>query len=731
MSPTPHATASPLRVRLLLLAASGLLPLVIVLGWGIDYLYQERRREAEESALELSRALATAVDAELRSIQELLHQMGTSDELERADLRAFHLTARRNAQQLGWRSVVLTDGDGRVLFRSNQPYDRFDQRPTDARSLQEAVRSKKPVVSGVVMSPDEKAETFAVRVPVVRADEIVYILTAVLSTQVIGELLMTQNIPPETVAAVFDSTYRRVARTRPAEQVYASASLQRVLEAGAPQGTALTTTVEGESVYTGYTRLRESGWIVTVGTSVTAANRGFNALLGAIGAGLAASLAIAVALAWLLARRVSDPIERLKQAAGALGRGEPVHVPAMEIAELDEVAQALRVAAMERDLATQEREEALRIAHEANRSKDQFMAMLGHELRNPLAPIANAVQLMAIKGDDTTAQERRIIERQLVHVTRLVDDLLDVSRITSGRLALNRKPVNVAHILEQVVDSIQPSLFQRTLALRMEPAVDQAWVEGDEVRLVQVFNNLLVNAIKFTPAGGTIELLAALDGAQVRVDVCDSGVGIAPEELPHVFELFYQAPQNPDRARGGLGLGLSIVKSLVEMHGGRVKASSEGLGRGACITVCLPLCEAPAVPPPPTQAPLERRSGRILVVDDNEDAADTCAALLEMSGYAVRTVYTPDAALDAVQGSPPDLAILDIGLPGMSGYELARELRRRGYAGRLAALTGYGQAADMAASKAAGFDAHLTKPAAPQELTGLVRQLLEEPSPGA
>jgi CheY-like chemotaxis protein len=331
---------------------------------------------------------------------------------------------------------------------------------------------------------------------------------------------------------------------------------------------------------------------------------------------------------------------------------------------------------------------------------------------------------MSLKGDESTAQERRIIERQLVHVTRLVDDLLDVSRITSGRLALSRRPVNIAHILEQVADSIQPSLFQRELTLHLEPEVNDAWVEGDEVRLVQVFNNLLVNAIKFTPAGGRIRIAAARAGDQVQVQVADSGIGIDPPELVRVFELFYQAPQSPDRARGGLGLGLPIVKSLVEMHGGRVTASSEGLGRGTRITVHLPLCEPPAaVAPSAAPAVRGQGTGRILVVDDNEDAADTCGTLLQMSGYDVQVAYTPEAALQMLDEAMPDVAILDIGLPGISGYELARRMRERGWRGRLAAVTGYGQAADMAASKAAGFDAHLTKPVSPEQLLDLVASL--------
>jgi CheY-like chemotaxis protein len=306
--------------------------------------------------------------------------------------------------------------------------------------------------------------------------------------------------------------------------------------------------------------------------------------------------------------------------------------------------------------------------------------------------------------------------------------LLDVSRITSGRLAIRREPVPMAQVLTQVVDAIQQSVYQHTLELELAPGTEDAWVAGDEVRLVQVFNNLLVNAIKFTPAGGTIRVTARVQDDSVRVDVQDSGVGVTQPELKHIFELFYQAPQSSDRARGGLGLGLAIVKSLVEMHGGGVSAASDGPGHGTCVSVVLPLCEVPAASVLPEETESARGAAKILVVDDNEDAADTCATLLEIHGYELRVAYTPDGALQTLDGFTPDVAILDIGLPGMSGYTLAGRMQAPpfNYRGRLIALTGYGQAADMAASKAAGFDAHLTKPVSPGELLDLVAQFAQQ-----
>ncbi|MBI2771640.1 MAG: response regulator [Burkholderiales bacterium] len=725
--PQSSARAKPLRMRLLLLAASGLLPLLIVLAWGLSYLLDDREAIAKRSMVELSRALATAVDAEHKSIAALLEQMSTSDELEQADLRAFHMAAQRAAQQLGWRRVVLTDAEGRVLLRSGDEWGKSSPVPLEPGSIAQVVATRAAYVSRVVETPSQSADAFAVRVPVLRSGKLVYVLSAVLPTDRIVSVLTRQNIPAGSVASVFDQANHRVARSVKVASPFPTPSLQALLDSGAQQGAGRTNTREGIENYTGFTRLKDSGWAVVAGTSVADANQGLYALLRALGLGLAASLSLAVLLAWLLSRNVLGPIEALKKGAAALGRGDPVSLPALNIVELDDVAVALTDAAADRDRAAARATDALRVAEEANRSKDQFLAMLGHELRNPLAPISTAVQLMAMRGDGSTEHERRIIERQLSHVTRLVDDLLDVSRITSGRLSIQREPVRLAPVLAQVVENIRPSLNGQVLSLELAPGLEDLCVAGDEVRLSQVFNNLLVNAVKFTRAGDPITVNAAVEGNEIRVDVHDGGTGMVAADLEHIFELFYQAPQSTDRARGGLGLGLPIVRSLVDMHGGKVDADSDGAGQGSCFTVRLPLGEAPPAVAQSAAVPVARGAGNVLVVDDNADAADTCAALLQMTGYEVRVAYTPEAALQALRDFTPGVAILDIGLPGMSGHALARLMREAPYlyTGRLVALTGYGRAADLAESQGAGFDAHLTKPVAPAQLLELVGRLAQ------
>ncbi|RYF43161.1 MAG: response regulator, partial [Comamonadaceae bacterium] len=736
-----------LRTRLLLLAASGLVPLALMLALGIAYLVEQRRAEAQRSALDISRALATAVDAELDSVAAVLETMGLNDELESAEFRAFYDAAGRVVQQRGWRQVVLSDGDGRILMRTGDPYGSVAVQPVEPVSLARAIATRARVITGVVETPKQPSDSFAVRVPVVRGDSLVYVLTAVLSTDSVLKVLTLQKIPSGSVAAVFDSTGKRIARSREVNQPrQASPSLRKLLDQPGAQGVGLTTTREGIESHTGFTRLPGSGWVVAVGISVDETDQGLYTLLRSVGIGLAASLALSGLLAWVFSRQVLLPIAALKKGASALGRGEALEFSAMDIAELNDVADALKAAAADRDAATDERNQhsaeredllaritvALEAAEESSRSKDQFLAMLGHELRNPLAPIATAVQLMERKGDPNTALERRIIERQLGHVTRLVDDLLDISRITGRRLSLQREPVRLAELLRQIVENARPALHQRALDLDLGRGAETAWILGDEVRLAQVFNNLLVNAIKFTPPGGAIRVHAQLvrgkSGPRAEVTVADTGVGISQEELGRIFDVFYQAPQSSDRSAGGLGLGLPIVRSLVQMHEGSVEASSAGVGRGARFTVRLPVCEAPDTPPSqvqPLPLALGTGNGNILVVDDNHDAADTCAALLETAGYTVRTAYTPQEALEVLQSFQPRLAILDIGLPGMSGHELAARIRQRpgGFGGKLVALTGYGQAGDVAASERAGFDAHLTKPVAPAMLLELVQRL--------
>ncbi len=360
--------------------------------------------------------------------------------------------------------------------------------------------------------------------------------------------------------------------------------------------------------------------------------------------------------------------------------------------------------------------EARQLAESAGRAKDEFLAMLGHELRNPLAPILTALELMSLRGTNESERERQIIGRQVDHMVRLVDDLLDVSRVTRGRIELSRHPIEIGELVARGIELVAPLLESAHHEISVHVPRRGLVVNADANRLAQVFSNLLTNAAKYTPARGRITITATREESDVMVSIRDTGVGIPSDLLPRVFDLFVQNSQTLDRSRGGLGIGLAIVQSLVQLHGGSVSAQSDGAGTGSTFTVRIPMAtevpvETERAPAPPAVAPA-LKDRNVLIVDDNDDAAELLAESLQRLGYTTRTAHDGPAALAVLQTFRPDLALLDIGLPGMDGYELARQLRQipAVAAMRLVAITGYGQESDRQRAHDAGFDAHLVKP---------------------
>ena len=355
-------------------------------------------------------------------------------------------------------------------------------------------------------------------------------------------------------------------------------------------------------------------------------------------------------------------------------------------------------------------------AEDANRAKDEFLAMLGHELRNPLAPILTALELMNMREDESSRRERDVIQRQVTHVVRLVGDLLDVSRIAQGKVQLAKQPVELTRIIDKAIEAAAPLIEERRHRLEVDVPAG-LWLDADETRICQVISNLLTNAAKYTELGGTITLSAARRGDELAIVVRDTGMGIPRELLPHLFDLFVQGKRTIDRAEGGLGLGLSIVRSLVELHGGTVQARSAGARKGSEFEVRLPALAADSPIVERAKTPVQGMQSlptdkRILVVDDNVDAADLLSDALTGLGYETRTAYDGPSALEVAADFDPDIALLDIGLPAMDGYELARRLRGRPLAKplRLIALTGYGRDTDRAQTRDAGFDFHMVKP---------------------
>ncbi|MCC7055183.1 MAG: response regulator [Gemmatimonadaceae bacterium] len=370
-----------------------------------------------------------------------------------------------------------------------------------------------------------------------------------------------------------------------------------------------------------------------------------------------------------------------------------------------------------------------RALREAHTRKDHFIATLAHELRNPLAPIRNAVAVQRLKGYDDPQMVwcTEVIDRQVGHMSRLLDDLLDASRISSGKLDLRRGRVALSAVLHQAIETARPLLdaAQHRLEIRLGEA--PVFVDADAMRLAQVFGNLLTNAAKYTEPGGRITVTAAVAGGDLFLRVRDTGIGIAVSDLPRVFEMFGQVESALERSQGGLGIGLSLAKALVTLHGGEITVHSDGPGQGTEFTVRLPvMADEPASPAPSVQG--DGYDGavhrRVLVVDDNRDGCDSLATLLRLSGMDVEVAYDATEAIAAVTRHAPDVALLDNGLPGMNGYELCQVLRSLPGSDALVlvALTGWGSAADRARAERAGFDAHFTKPVAIDELVALLRR---------
>jgi PAS domain S-box-containing protein len=431
---------------------------------------------------------------------------------------------------------------------------------------------------------------------------------------------------------------------------------------------------------------------------------------------------------------VENPVTRVIRHGGVVGLANHTVLISRDASEVpiddsgapirDSRGRIVGVVLVFRDVTERRRVELA--TEEADRRKDEFLAMLAHELRNPLAPIRNAAHTLGLLGgnDARLRWVSEVIERQVGLMTRLVDDLLDVSRITSGKITLKRSPLRVDEVVAQAVEMARPTAESRKQTLEVEVAEDAGWVDGDQARLVQAIGNLLDNAIKYTEEGGRIVIAARRDGDDATIAVRDTGAGIPADLLPRVFDLFTQADRSLERRQGGLGLGLTLVRRLVEMHGGTAHVSSDGPGLGSEFTIRLPGVDAGVESPASPAAAGDGATATwdILVVDDQPDSTASLAMFLRLRGHEVRTAHDGPSALEEVLRRPPDVVFLDLGLPGMSGYDVARQLRAQPKTRdlRLVALTGYGTEADRVKTRAAGFDVHLAKPVDPQALDALL-----------
>ena len=710
-----------LRNHFVVLVAATLLP-VLVLAVTVVLLVQRERHASMQRGLQgTARALAAAVDRELDSSVTALETLGDSPALDEGNLPAFYEHARRaRDDNPRWLTVFLVEASGRQVMTLLRPLGAPLPDAGDVDYVRAVLDTRRPYVSDLALGVISQRYIITINVPVLRGGRLRYVLGASLVTDALADLLARQAGPAGSVAAIRDRRGALVARSRDQERhvgrqpnVEFAEALQRARATG--ENVFEVDSLEGERVYAAAGRVPTADFMVVVATPTAAVGALRFWWLLWVGGGVIFVSALGVSI--LLARRVARPIAELSKAAAQLAAGEPI--PAAATSSVPEIA-AVRAAilgaadALREQAAERERRLA---AERTSREKDEFLAMLAHELRNPLGAIASAVSVLERigGGEKLTVRAREIVGRQVAHLVGIVEDLLDVSRVSVGKILLSRRPLDLGELVRRAVDGLDAE--SRTARHDVTLTAAPVWVDGDETRLEQVIGNLLANALKYTPAGGHVHVSVDAEGGEAVVRVRDDGIGIAADRLGSIFDLFFQGERGLDRAQGGLGIGLTLVKRLVELHGGSVAAASAGPDHGSTFTVRLP--RIPMVPsrlPAEPTAPPRRR--RVLLIEDNADAREMLRTALELSGHTVDEADDGAAGLARAEAARPDAAIVDIGLPGIDGYEVARRLRALAGGGDivLIALTGYGQPEDRRRSEEAGFDTHLVKPVDPAAL---------------
>ena len=706
-----------IRSRLWALTFATLLPMAIFGAVGAYMLVERERDSFERAALDRVRALMTAIDAELRASITPLELLARSPALDRDDLAAFRVEAQRalEGRRDHWSNIVVSHPDtAQMMLNLLVPPGAPLFKTLDPTSVLESAKSGRPTIGNVVTGGVLNRPLFTVRVPVLRDGKPKYILSAVVETSVISGIVERQGFPATWAVAVIDGSYGFVARKPMPEKgsTAPSESLKRALES-APQGFQRGQLLDGSEIYRAFQRSSLSRWSTSIAVPRSVVEESLNGVYVLV-AGFAGAAMLGLWIAWWLASRISQPIAALARAAPALGRGETSALPPSgSVDEVTELARALgesAIAIRDREERQRQAEHALRTA---DRAKDEFLAMLGHELRNPLASVSNAAQLLKMARNQPQVLENvsAILSRQVEHMTRLVDDLLEVGRVTGGKVRLQREPLDLAITVVQWLDAWRHD--DRFLHHDVSTELQSVWVSADRARIEQVFTNLLDNAIKYTPAGGQIRIALRPEGAKAILEINDTGLGMPPELIGRVFDLFVQGERTLAREPGGLGIGLTMVQRLVELHDGTVQAKSGGPNHGATFTVELPAIEPPvalsAVDTPATKTAMPRH---VLIIEDDDDARDSLAELLRLDDHQVSVACDGKDGLELAGSLAPDFVLVDIGLPDMDGYEVARRLRNNPATSRLRliAVTGYGTQDDRRSALAAGFNEHLAKP---------------------
>jgi len=709
-----------IRTRLRALILLTLLPVGLLGIAGAWYLVVKEREALERGLQVRVQGLIMAVDAEIKASIAALEILAGVPSLQTDDLTTFRVEAERAvaSRRYAWENIVLTDAQTKTtLVNLLVPPGRPLVNARDPQSLVDTVTSRRVTVGNVVIGNALKRPIVSIRYPILRDGEPIYVLTAIVDVRRIAEIVEQQRIPESFTVAVVDANFRFVVRRPgpPRGLEHASPALKKAISGGMRSwqpGHLL----GGERVYRFVEKSSISAWAAAIAVPERVVFEGLRGVWFFV-AGLIGAMVLGLWVAWVLASRISRPIAALAAAAPAVGRGDADGVPSGgDFEEVRLLAQALR------DAANTTRQRGLD-QEAADRAKDEFLAMLGHELRNPLASVANVAHVLSRSPHEPAlvSNVSAILRRQVEQMSRLVDDLLDAGRVTAGKIRLERIPVDLGELTHDLVETWRAE--NRFSRHQLHVRLDSVWVHADQARLQQVIGNLIDNALRYTPAGGRIDVAVSRSDSNAVLTIQDTGIGMSPELKARAFDLFAQGDRTLAREAGGLGIGLTMAKTLLGFHGGTIAVESEGTDQGCRFIATLPAIEAPRAAAAAPTAAAGKRSTRILLVEDDEDARESLATLLTTYGHTVEAVDAGLAGIHAYAQGKFDVALIDIGLPDIDGYEVARRIREQHPARslRLIALTGYGSPEDKKRALAAGFDEHVVKPISMEVLEALLQ----------
>jgi signal transduction histidine kinase/ActR/RegA family two-component response regulator len=724
-----------LRSRLMLLVALAITPIAVMTVMNGIREREQAIKGSEENLRRLTGLAAANVAQSIEGARQILVDLASVPDLLGPPAKCNALLADVLDRNEGYVNFGLIQLNGEVTCSGVPMLHPVNL--GDRSHFKRAIAERRFIAGDYVFGRVIRKHTINLTYPVIdRAGKVVAVVFAAMDLAGLDTFINDISLPPGSLLATTDARGGIISRRPDPERYFGTRLAPAMLDSmqNANQRSVVIRGPDGVErlhafAHVGPPSLTDYTMTIGIPTETIVSNARHDQLMSLMG--LAATTMLALLAAWLAGDiLIVQRVRKLRDTAGSIAAGKLDARTGIEYGreEIGNLAQALDEMAATLQKKESARSLAERELRAADQRKDEFLAMLAHELRNPLAPISTGAHLLKMLHSDNAqiTQTCSIIARQVEHMTALVDDLLDVSRVTRGLVSLSTQVLDLKRVIEDAAEQIRPLVGTRRHKLVLDMPPEPAHVKGDHKRLVQVLANLLGNATKYTPEGGRIELRLVPDDGDYVIYVSDDGIGMEPGLVARVFDLFTQAERTPDRSQGGLGLGLALAKSLVELHGGSVSAYSAGLGQGSTFSVRLPhytqeVAAAPALPGDALRKPGASQL-RVLLVDDNVDAAHTLQLFLRASGHVVEIAYCATDAIELAKTFRPDACLLDIGLPDFDGNELARRLRRTPQtAGSiLVAMTGYGRQQDRDAARAAGFDHYLVKPVNTTQLTDIL-----------